>query len=94
MRQLEIDAQGCDPLDRRFMALIIDQFNGGPVGIETLAASLQEERDTLEDICEPYLLQAGFLSRTSRGRMATEKAYELLGKKRPDGFYQAKLFES
>jgi len=93
LQQLEVDAFGCDPLDRRLLNLIIDQFGGGPVGIETLAASLQEERDTLEDICEPYLLQAGFLSRTSRGRMATDKAYQHLGKKRGEVSVQGTLFD-
>lgn len=93
LTQLEVDHHGCDPLDRRLLSMIMDQFNGGPVGIETLAASLQEERDTLEDICEPYLLQAGFLARTSRGRMATDKAYALLGKTRQSA-PQGKLFES
>lgn len=83
LEQLEVDPSGCDPMDRKLLAMIIDQFSGGPVGIETLAASLQEERDTLEDIYEPYLLQAGFLARTPRGRIATELAYEHLGKRKP-----------
>jgi Holliday junction DNA helicase RuvB len=74
---------GCDPMDRKLLTLIIDQFQGGPVGIETLCASLQEERDTLEELYEPYLLQAGFLARTPRGRVATELAYKHLGKVRP-----------
>lgn len=81
--QLEIDASGCDPMDKRYLEMIVNQFQGGPVGIETLSASLQEDRETLEDIYEPYLMQAGFVSRTPRGRLATEKAYELLGKKAP-----------
>ncbi len=81
--QLEVDAMGCDPMDRKLLTLIIDQFQGGPVGIETLCASLQEERDTLEELYEPYLLQAGFLARTPRGRVATELAYKHLGKVRP-----------
>jgi Holliday junction DNA helicase RuvB len=81
--QLEVDSMGCDPMDRKLLTLIIDQFQGGPVGIETLCASLQEERDTLEELYEPYLLQAGFLARTPRGRVATELAYKHLGKVRP-----------
>ena len=81
--QLEVDSMGCDPMDRKLLSLIIDQFQGGPVGIETLCASLQEERDTLEELYEPYLLQAGFLARTPRGRVATELAYKHLGKNRP-----------
>jgi len=71
---LEIDPQGFDSLDRLFMEAIIHKFNGGPVGIETLAAVLNEEADTLEDVCEPFLLQAGFLARTPRGRVATRSA--------------------
>lgn len=80
LTQLEVDESGCDPMDRKLLSIIIDQFSGGPVGIETLAASLQEERDTLEDIYEPYLLQEGFIARTPRGRIATEKAYLHLGR--------------
>jgi len=74
LEQMEIDAYGFDPLDRQYMLAIIQKFNGGPVGIETLSAVLQEEADTLEDVCEPYLLQLGFLARTPRGRVATSKA--------------------
>ncbi|MEA2109206.1 MAG: Holliday junction branch migration DNA helicase RuvB [Pseudomonadota bacterium] len=76
LEQMEIDTYGFDPLDRQYMLAIIRKFNGGPVGIETLAAVLQEESDTLEDVCEPYLLQLGFLARTPRGRVATPKASE------------------
>ncbi len=74
LEQMEIDTYGFDPLDRQYMLAIIQKFNGGPVGIETLSAVLQEEADTLEDVCEPYLLQIGFLARTPRGRVATPKA--------------------
>ncbi len=77
--RLEIDAAGLDELDRRMLRVIIDTYDGGPVGIETIAASLSEPRDTLEDVIEPYLLQQGFLGRTPRGRIATKKAYEHLG---------------
>ncbi len=73
---LEIDALGLDNLDRLFMDTIIHKFNGGPVGIETLAAVLHEEPDTLEDVCEPFLLQSGFLDRTPRGRVVTRRALE------------------
>ncbi len=76
LEQMEIDTYGFDPLDRQYMLAIIRKFNGGPVGIETLSAVLQEEADTLEDVCEPYLLQLGFLARTPRGRVATPKACE------------------
>ena len=76
----EVDARGLDPMDRKFLLTIIDKFDGGPVGIETLASATGEERDTLEDVYEPYLLQEGFIQRTPRGRMATRIAYEHLGK--------------
>lgn len=82
LTQLEVDQAGCDPLDRRFLEIIMDHFKGGPVGVDTLCASLQEERDTIEDIIEPYLLQAGFLARTSRGRVVTDKAYLHLNRKK------------
>jgi holliday junction DNA helicase RuvB len=75
----EIDARGLDPMDRKFLLAIMEKFDGGPVGIETLSAALGEERDTLEDVYEPFLLQEGFLQRTPRGRMATRSAYEHLG---------------
>lgn len=89
--ELEVDPLGCDNFDRKLLNLIIDQFNGGPVGIETLSASLQEERDTIEDIYEPYLLQAGFIARTPRGRIATDLAFQHLRKKRT-GESQGSLF--
>ncbi len=76
---LGVDARGFDSLDRRLLLTIIDHFDGGPVGIESLAASLSEERGTLEDVLEPYLIQQGFLMRTSRGRMVTKKGYEHFG---------------
>jgi Holliday junction DNA helicase RuvB len=72
---LEIDQNGFDKIDRKLLRTIIDYYNGGPVGIDTLAASIGEEGVTIEDVCEPYLMQKGFLSRTPRGRIATEKAY-------------------
>ncbi len=85
--RLEVDPAGLDEMDRRYLLVLIDHYKGGPVGIETLAAALSEPRDTLEDVYEPYLLQQGFLARTSRGRLATERAYEHLGRKpnRPQG---------
>ncbi len=72
---LEIDQLGLDKMDRHMLAAIIDKFDGGPVGIDTLAATLNEDVNTLEDVCEPYLMQQGFLNRTPRGRMATAAAY-------------------
>lgn len=76
MQMLEIDGLGLDDFDRKYLRAIITKYEGGPVGIETLAAALGEERDTIEDMYEPYLLQLGFLNRTSRGRTATRAAYE------------------
>jgi Holliday junction DNA helicase RuvB len=76
---LEVDELGLDSLDRRMLRSIIDYYNGGPVGLETLAATINEESVTLEDVYEPYLLQQGFLTRTPRGRCVTKKAYEHLG---------------
>ena len=75
MDLLEVDPHGFDTMDRRLLRAIIEKFDGGPVGIESLAAALGEERGTLEDVVEPYLIQEGFLQRTSRGRMATRAAY-------------------
>jgi Holliday junction DNA helicase RuvB len=77
--RLEIDDVGFDDMDRRLLHVIIDDYEGGPVGVETLAAALGEPRDTIEDVYEPYLLQQGFIGRTPRGRVATRKAYEHLG---------------
>ena len=79
MVMLKVDPEGFDELDRRMLNVIIGHFDGGPVGVESLAASLSEERGTLEDVIEPYLIQQGFLVRTARGRMATAKAYRHLG---------------
>ena len=76
---LEVDEQGFDEVDRRLMRTIIEKFGGGPVGVATLASAMSEERDAIEDIYEPFLLQMGFLDRTSRGRVATPKAYEYFG---------------
>ncbi|MCF7221993.1 Holliday junction branch migration DNA helicase RuvB [Marilutibacter chinensis] len=88
---LKIDAQGFDELDRRLLLTIIENFDGGPVGVESLAAALSEERGTLEDVIEPYLIQQGFLVRTARGRMATAKAYRHVGLRPKSG---ADLFEA
>jgi Holliday junction DNA helicase RuvB len=79
LKMLEVDEQGFDEVDRRLLRTIIDKFGGGPVGVGSLAAALSEERDALEDIHEPFLIQAGFLDRTPRGRVATVKAYEYFG---------------
>jgi Holliday junction DNA helicase RuvB len=76
LQMLEVDAYGFDEIDRRLLLTIIEKFGGGPVGVGSLAAALSEERDAIEDIYEPFLLQAGFLERTPRGRVATARAYE------------------
>ena len=79
LARLEIDELGLDSNDRRMLTMIIKGYGGGPVGLETLASALGEEAVTLEDVCEPYLMQLGFLSRTPRGRCATALAYEHMG---------------
>jgi len=79
LRMLEVDEHGFDEVDRRLLRTIIDKFGGGPVGVASLAAALSEERDALEDIHEPFLIQAGFLDRTPRGRVATARAYDYFG---------------
>ena len=81
--RLEIDASGLDEMDRRLLLVIIEHYDGGPVGVDTIAAALSEPRDTIEDVYEPFLLQQGFLGRTPRGRIATRKAYEHLGRPVP-----------
>ena len=83
MEMLKVDAAGFDSLDRRLLGTIVDHFDGGPVGVESLAAALSEERGTIEDVLEPYLIQQGYLMRTARGRMVTRKAYLHLGLKAP-----------
>ena len=80
---LDVDAFGLDDVDRRILRTIIEKFNGGPVGLSTIAASTSEEVATVEDIYEPFLMQIGFLHRTPRGRMATEHAYKHLGLEPP-----------
>jgi holliday junction DNA helicase RuvB len=78
LRRLEVDDAGLDAMDRRYLRVIIEHYKGGPVGIDTLAAALSEPRDTLEDVYEPFLLQQGFLARTARGRVVTDRAYQHL----------------
>ena len=79
MRLLEVDDNGFDEVDRKLLRTIIDKFNGGPVGVNSLAAAIHEDKDAIEDIYEPFLIQAGFLDRTPRGRVATSRAYEYFG---------------
>ncbi len=88
---LDVDELGLDDLDRRVLRAVIEKFGGGPVGLETIAASISEEADTIEDVVEPYLLQLGFLDRTPRGRVATRHAYEHLGIAYPERPEQAAL---
>ena len=83
LRMLEVDAEGLDALDHRYLNCIAKNYDGGPVGIETISAALSEPRDALEDIVEPYLLQQGFISRTPRGRMLTMRAFRHLGMSGP-----------
>jgi Holliday junction DNA helicase RuvB len=83
LRLLEVDARGFDEIDRRLLRTIIDKFGGGPVGVGTLAAAMSEEKDTIEEIYEPFLIQIGFLDRTPRGRVATARAYDYFGLNAP-----------
>jgi holliday junction DNA helicase RuvB len=85
LQRLEVDAAGLDAMDRKILVSIIDKFGGGPVGLETLAMATGERADTLEDVYEPYLLMEGYLARTQRGRVATQRAFEHLGRKMPSG---------
>jgi Holliday junction DNA helicase RuvB len=80
---LEIDEAGLNQVDRDLLTVIIEKFNGGPVGLKTIAAALSEEEATVEEVNEPYLLQIGFLERTPRGRTVTKKGYEHVGEKFP-----------
>jgi holliday junction DNA helicase RuvB len=73
---LAVDVAGLDEMDRKILLTVIEKFNGGPVGVDSLAAAVQEDKGTLEDVYEPYLIQAGFLERTGRGRQATRLAFE------------------
>ncbi|MBI2979042.1 MAG: Holliday junction branch migration DNA helicase RuvB [Rhodospirillales bacterium] len=94
LRRLEVDNRGLDAMDRRYLGCIADKFGGGPVGIETLAAALSEQRDTIEEVIEPYLIQQGFLMRTPRGRALVAEAYRHLGLAEPDGLRQLQLIQS
>jgi Holliday junction DNA helicase RuvB len=81
--RLEVDTAGLDEMDRRYLGVIIDHYDGGPVGVEAVAAALAEPRDTLEDVIEPFLIQQGYVGRTPRGRIANRKAYEALHRSMP-----------
>ncbi|HMQ11760.1 MAG TPA: Holliday junction branch migration DNA helicase RuvB [Oligoflexia bacterium] len=97
LKLLEVDQQGFDAMDRTILLAIIDRFNGGPVGLDTLSSAISEERHTLEEVYEPFLIRKGFIQRTPRGRIVTITAYEHLGKKPPQTSYlhqQNSLFNS
>ena len=91
-KRLAVDESGLDEMDRRLLGTLIETYQGGPVGVETLAAALAEPRDTIEDVYEPYLLQQGYLGRTPRGRIATRKAYDHLGQPYEAKERQGQLF--
>jgi holliday junction DNA helicase RuvB len=94
LARLEVDAAGLDSLDRRYLTALIENYSGGPAGVETLAYAIAEARDSVEDVIEPFLLQQGFIQRTPRGRLACGKAYEHLGLPAPAGSAaQASLFD-
>lgn len=84
---MDVDDYGLDDMDRKILLTIIEKFNGGPAGIESIAASLREDKDTIEDVYEPYLMQEGFIERTARGRVATRFAYEVLKRKIPERLF-------
>jgi len=92
LQKMEVDREGLDIMDRKILRVILEKFQGGPVGVETISASISEERDTIEDVYEPFLLQQGFLKRTSRGRVATPAAYRHLGLAVPKTAVQDGLF--
>ncbi len=88
---MEIDDHGLDPMDRRLLKIIARNYGGGPVGIDTLATALMEDRETIEDVYEPFLIQLGFLHRTPRGRMLSAAAYEFMGIPKPATFSPPEL---
>ncbi len=92
LMMLDVDAEGLDVMDRKFLAAVIEKFAGGPVGVENLAAAIGEERDTIEDVIEPYLIQQGYLQRTMRGRIATVRAYRHFGITPPAALASLDLF--
>ncbi len=93
LNRMEVDTFGLDEMDRKLLLTIIEKFDGGPVGLGTISAAIQEEKDSIEEIIEPYLIQIGFLDRTPRGRMATRLAYDHFGGRYP-GAYKLGLFDS
>jgi Holliday junction DNA helicase RuvB len=92
LKMLDVDPAGFDVMDRKLLEAIVHRFAGGPVGVDNLAAAISEERDTIEDVIEPYLIQQGYLQRTPRGRMATPAAYRHLGLAAPNANPAGELF--
>lgn len=92
LRMLKVDPNGFDQMDQRLLRAVIERFDGGPVGVDNLAAAIGEERGTIEDVLEPYLIQQGFLMRTPRGRMATRASYLHFGLKPPRSADSQDLF--
>jgi Holliday junction DNA helicase RuvB len=80
LKLLDVDEKGFDHMDRKILLTIIDKFGGGPVGVETISSAISEEKETIEDVYEPFLIQSGYINRTSRGRVATAIAYAHLGR--------------
>ena len=93
LTMLDVDAQGLDVMDRKLLQTVIEKFAGGPVGVDNLAAAIGEERDTIEDVLEPYLIQQGYLQRTSRGRIATANAYLHFGLVQPRNAHNKELWD-
>ncbi len=93
LTMLDVDAQGLDVMDRKLLLTVIEKFAGGPVGVDNLAAAIGEERDTIEDVLEPYLIQQGYLHRTPRGRMATANAYQHFGLTQPRNVHNKELWD-
>ena len=91
LNRLEVDGRGLDAMDRLYLGCIAEKFGGGPVGVETLAAALSEERDTIEEVIEPYLIQQGFLMRTPRGRALGPESFRHLGLAEPEAISQLDL---
>ena len=94
LQRLEVDSKGLDDMDKRIILTIIEKYQGGPVGLNTIAVAVGEESDTIEEVYEPYLIQQGFVKRTSRGRMVTQIAYDHFGltKENNEGSQQQSLF--
>jgi holliday junction DNA helicase RuvB len=93
LNMLDVDAQGLDVMDRKLLQTVIEKFMGGPVGVDNLAAAIGEERDTIEDVLEPYLIQQGYLQRTPRGRIATANAYQHFGLAQPRSVHNKELWD-